>query len=187
MFSVHPDGTFGGRGQRGRQPQQLSEERSPTFDMRPKRSLPQTSSVWAPIRGTQRTLDGQRMRLHPSTTLAESFEGSAEGSRAVRASIGRRASEGGENGAADRGQCRLGRALKEFSPPLASARRRLCRQAYAIIVMSAWRCRPCQDRPWKWSRPSSSLSCWWACSQTHRALIAAASVLRLASGGRLER
>ena len=34
---------------------------------------------------------------------------------------------------------------------------------------------------------SSSSSCWWACSQTHRALIAAASVLRLASGGSLER
>src|SRR5215471_7079617 len=34
--------------------------------------------------------------------------------------------------------------------------------------MSAWRCMPCQDRPSKWSRPSSSLSCWWACSQTHR-------------------
>ena len=26
-------------------------------------------------------------------------------------------------------------------------------------VMSAWRCMPCQDRPSKWSRPSSSLNC----------------------------
>ena len=35
-----------------------------------------------------------------------------------------------------------------------------------------------QDLPSKWSSPSSSLSCWWACSQTHLALIVAASVLR---------
>jgi hypothetical protein len=42
-------------------------------------------------------------------------------------SIWRRSSENGEHGAPDRGQCRLGR-------PFASARRRLCRQAQAIIA-----------------------------------------------------
>src|ERR1700691_6793473 len=35
----------------------------------------------------------------------------------------------------------------------------------------------------EWSRPSSSLSCWWACSQTHRALIAAGSGVGVGAGG----
>ena len=47
-----------------------------------------------------------------------------------------------------------------FSPRPAAARRRHWRKAKAIIVMSACRCRPGQERPSKWSRPSSSLSCW---------------------------
>src|SRR5689334_11886339 len=48
-------------------------------------------------------------------------------------------------------------------------------------VMSACRCKPVQDRPSKWSRPSSCLSCWSACSQTQRALMVAANgpMLRL--------
>ena len=48
---------------------------------------------------------------------------------------------------------------------------------------SAWWCRPRQERPSKWSRPSSSFSCWCACSHTQRALIVAASSSR---GGRRE-
>jgi hypothetical protein len=39
----------------------------------------------------------------PSTTLADLFEVSSEGSPAMGTSIGRRASENGEHGAADRG------------------------------------------------------------------------------------
>ena len=61
-------------------------------------------------------------------------------------------------------------ALRFFSPPLASLRRRGGRKAKAIMDIGQCRCRPVQDRPSKWSRPSSSLSCRCACSQTQRAI-----------------
>ena len=46
-------------------------------------------------------------------------------------------------------------------------------------VMSVCRCKPVQDRPSKWSRPSSSFICWCACSQIHRALIVAVKVHKI--------
>ena len=86
--------------------------------------------------------------------------------------------------------CRQGRlrrwSLGAFSPRLPAASRRCCRKANAIIVISACRCSPVQERPSKWSRPSSSLSCWCACSHTQRALIVAASSSSAVSAGRLD-
>jgi len=43
--------------------------------------------------------------------------------------------------------------------PLACLSRSDWRKARAIMDISAWRCSPFQDRPSKWSRPSSSSSC----------------------------
>jgi hypothetical protein len=51
----------------------------------------------------------------------------------------------------------------------------------------ACRCKPVQGRPSEWSESSSSLSCWWACSQTQRALIVPAKMQRFARSGRLDR
>jgi hypothetical protein len=59
-------------------------------------------------------------------------------------------------------------------------------EAWAIIVINACLCNPVQDLPSKWSSTSSSLGCWWACSQTHLALIVAASVLMVASAGKFD-
>ena len=70
-----------------------------------------------------------------------------------------------------------------FFPPLAAARRRCWRKAYAIMAISAWRLRPRHERPSKWSRPSSS--CGEPARRPQRALIVAASVLRSVSAGRL--
>src|SRR5215211_6984026 len=52
-------------------------------------------------------------------------------------------------------------------------------------VISACRCRPVQDRPSKWPKPNSCFSCWCPCSQTQRALMAAASARSAVRGGRL--
>jgi hypothetical protein len=54
------------------------------------------------------------------------------------------------------------------------ARRRCCRTAKAMQVISACRCRPVQERPSKWPKPSSCWSCWCACSQTQQPLMAPA-------------
>jgi len=59
--------------------------------------------------------------------------------------------------------------------------------AKAMQAISACRCRPVHERPSKWPSPSSCFSCWCACSQTQRALIAAASARSGVSGGRLLR
>ena len=72
-----------------------------------------------------------------------------------------------------------------FFPRAAVLRRRCWRLAHAMQVMSAYRCKPVQDRPSKWSRPSSCLSCWCACLQTQRALMVAAKRRNAVRGGRL--
>ena len=66
-------------------------------------------------------------------------------------------------------------------------RRRCCSQAKATHVISACRCSPVRERPSKWPRPSSCLSCWCACSHIQRALMAAVSWRSGVSGGRLPR
>lgn len=60
--------------------------------------------------------------------------------------MGRRASEDGDDGAAYRRQAWLRWAVWDFFFPPASARRRLCKQAQAIIVISACRCSPYFER-----------------------------------------
>src|SRR3954452_7201261 len=77
-----------------------------------------------------------------------------------------------------------------FFPDLAGrcpARRRCCKYAKAMQVISACRCRPVQDRPSKSPSPSSCLSCWCTCSQDQRALTVAARRRSAVRGGRLLR
>ena len=44
-----------------------------------------------------------------------------------------------------------------------------------------------RHRPSKWSSPSSSFSCWCACSQIQRALMVPASTAAASPAGKLER
>jgi Spy/CpxP family protein refolding chaperone len=128
------------------------------------------------------------LKTDPSTTLPRSEpEVMVEALPAVRAAQ-QDAGERGQDAPPDGGQARsrrrsgFGRDAGAFPPEP-----QVLQEGEASWHNRAWWCSPRQERPSKWSSPSSSFSCWCACSQTQRALISAARTSSGQSGGRLAR